>query len=166
MFLSPKTKESRFKAVRRQMAEQGLDVVIARGSSAVRGGGAAFRFLTDFPNINIPLVVIFFREPARAPVLLVESRFQAMRAAKDSWAGDIRLSTNFFHALTEVLREANVDHGAVGIDGLHNFPFLWGQRLEEIFPGMTLTEFSPILKKLRAYRTPGRSSWSKNQRRW
>ncbi len=154
MFLSPKAKQVRFNAVRRQMAEHGLDVLIARGSSAIRGDGAAFRFLTDFPNINIPLVVIFFRDPARVPVLLVESRFQAMRAAKNSWAGDIRLSTNFFHTLTEVLRENNVDHGAVGIDGLQNFPFLWGQRLEETFPGITLTEFSPILKKLRAYRTP------------
>ncbi len=154
MFLSLKTKESRFNAVRREMAAQGVDVLIARGSSAVRGDGAAFRFLTDFPNINIPLVVIFFRNPDRAPALLVESRFQAMRAAKASWAGDIRLSTNFFHTLTEVLREANTDHGAIGIDGLHNFPWLWGQRLEETFPGVTLTEFGPVLKKLRAYRTP------------
>ena len=154
MFLSLKAKESRFKATRKQMAEQGLDVLIARGSSAVRGDGAAFRFLTDFPNINIPLVVIFFRKPDKPPVLLVESRFQAMRAAKNSWAGDIRLSTNFFHTLTEVLRENNLDHATVGIDGLDNFPFLWGQRLEEIFPGLTLTEFGPVLKKLRAYRTP------------
>jgi len=61
MFLSLKTKESRFKAVRKEMAAQNVDVLIARGSSAVRGDGAAFRFLTDFPNINIPLVVIFFR---------------------------------------------------------------------------------------------------------
>lgn len=129
MALSVKTKESRFEAVRKQMAEHGLDVLIARGSSAVRGDGAAFRFLTDFPNINIPLVVIFFRKSDKPPVLLVESRFQAMRAAKDSWAGDIRLSTNFFHTLTEVLRESNMDRGAVGIDGLHNFPLLWGQRM-------------------------------------
>ena len=59
MFLSLKAKESRFKATRKQMAEQGLDVLIARGSSAVRGDGAAFRFLTDFPNINIPLPFLF-----------------------------------------------------------------------------------------------------------
>ncbi len=154
MFLSLKTKESRFKAIREEMAAQDVDVLIARGSSAVRGDGAAFRFLTDFPNINIPLVVIFFRNPDRAPVLLVESRFQAMRAAKHSWAGDIRLSTNFFHTLTEVLREAKTDQGTVGVDGLHNFPLLWGQRLEEMFPAVTLTEFGPVLKKLRAYRTP------------
>ena len=62
MFLSPKERESRFRAVRRQMAEQGIDALIARGSSAVRGDGAAFRYLADFPNINIPLVLIFFRD--------------------------------------------------------------------------------------------------------
>ncbi len=153
MFLSPKAKQTRFKAVREQMAEHGLDLLVARGSSAVRGDGAAFRFLTDFPNINIPLVVIFFRKPDKPPVLLVESRFQAMRAAKDSWAGDVRLSANFLHTLTEVLRENNLDQGAIGIDGLHNFPLLWGQRLEEAFPGVIVTEFGPVLKKLRAYRT-------------
>ena len=54
MFLSDKEKESRFRIVRRQMAEQGIDALVVRGSSAVRGDGAAFRFLTDFPNINIP----------------------------------------------------------------------------------------------------------------
>jgi hypothetical protein len=87
MFLSVQAKDNRFKAVRRQMADQGIDALIARGSSAVRGDGAAFRFLTDFPNINIPLVLIFSKDPDQQPILLVESRFQAMRAAKDSWAG-------------------------------------------------------------------------------
>jgi Xaa-Pro aminopeptidase len=154
MFLSLKAKESRFKAVRKQMAAQGIDVVIARGSSAIRGDGAGFRFLTDFPNINIPLVLIFFRETRQPPVLLVESRFQAMRAAKNSWAGDIRLSNNFFQSLTELLREKSFEHVTLGIDGLHNFPFLWGQKLEAMFPGIKLTEFGPALKKLRAYRTP------------
>jgi len=154
MFLSPREKESRFKAVRGEMARQGVDVLIARGSSAVRGDGAAFRFLTDFSNINIPLVLIFFRDTARSPILLVESRFQAMRAAKNSWAGDIRLSTNFFHSLTEVLKEKGLERAIIGIDGLHNFPYLWGQKIEEMFPGITLTEFGPVLKQLRAYRTP------------
>jgi Xaa-Pro aminopeptidase len=154
MFLSLNAKKSRFRAVRKEMAAQGIDVLIARGSSAVRGDGAAFRFLTDFPNINIPLVLIFFREPDKLPVLLVESRFQAMRAEKNSWVDDIRLSTNFFHSLTEILREKNLGHGTLGIDGLHNFPFLWGEKIEEMFPGATLTEFGPALKKLRAYRTP------------
>jgi Xaa-Pro aminopeptidase len=154
MFLPLKAKESRFGALRKQMSEQGIDVLIARGSSAVRGDGAAFRFLTDFPNINIPLVLIFFREPNKAPVLFVESRFQAMRAAKYSWVEDIRLSSNFFQTLTEVLGEKGFAHATLGIDGLHNFPFLWGRKLEEKFPDLKLTEFGPALKKLRAYRTP------------
>ena len=136
------------------MAEQGIDALIARGSSAVRGDGAAFRYLTDFPNINIPLVLIFFRAAQEPPILLVESRFQAMRAEKNSWAGDIRLSSNFFQSLTEVIREKQLERTTVGIDGLHNFPFLWGQRIEEMFPDVTLAEFGPALKKLRAYRTP------------
>lgn len=154
MFLSDKEKESRFRIVRRQMAEQGIDALIVRGSSAVRGDGAAFRFLTDFPNINIPLVLIFFRQEDKPPILLVESRFQAMRAAKHSWASDLRLSNNFFQSLTDVLREKQLERATLGIDGLHNFPFLWGQRIEEMFPGVTLKEFGPTLKKLRAYRTP------------
>jgi Xaa-Pro dipeptidase len=136
------------------MAEQGIDALIARGSSAVRGDGAAFRFLTDFPNINIPLVLLFFKDAGQEPILLVESRFQAMRATKHSWAGDIRLSNNFFQSLTEVLKEKSLDHATIGVDGLHNFPYLWGQRIEEMFPRITLTEFGPALKKLRAYRTP------------
>ncbi|MBI2209013.1 MAG: aminopeptidase P family protein [Deltaproteobacteria bacterium] len=154
MFLSNKEKESRYRAVRRRMAEAGLDAIIARGSSAVRGDGAAFRFLTAFPNINIPLVCLFFRNEQEKPVLLVESRFQAMRAEKQSWAEDIRLSTNFFQSLTEILKEKRLEQAAIGIDGLHNFPFLWGQKIEESFPGIRLTEFGPALKKLRAYRTP------------
>ena len=153
MFLSAREKEARFKAVRGEMAQQVIDALIARGSSAVRGDGAAFRFLTDFPNINIPLVLIFFRDQEKPPVLLVESRFQAMRAEKNSWAGDIRLSNNFFQSLTAVLSEKKLERGTIGIDGLHNFPFLWGQRIEEMFPGVTLMEFGLALKKLRAYRT-------------
>lgn len=154
MLLPPKEKEARFKAVRREMEKQGIDVLIARGSSAVRGDGAAFRFLTDFPNINIPLVLIFFRDRGTAPVLLVESRFQAMRAAKNSWASDIRLSTNFLQSLTQVLQEKGLGRAIIGIDGLQNFPYLWGQKIEEMFPRIRLTEFGPVLKQLRAYRTP------------
>jgi len=154
MFLSNRERENRYRAVRQRMAEAGLDAIIARGSSAVRGDGAAFRFLTAFPNINIPLVCLFFRNEQEKPVLLVESRFQAMRAEKQSWAEDIRLSTNFFQSLTEVLKEKRLEQAAIGIDGLHNFPFLWGQKIEESFPSIRLTEFGPALKKLRAYRTP------------
>ena len=154
MFLSNKEKEARYQAVRQQMADQGLDALIVRGSSAVRGDGASFRFLTDFPNINIPLVLVFFRNEGEKPILLVESRFQAMRAEKQSWAGDIRLSSHFFQSLMEILKEKRLDQAAIGIDGLHNFPFLWGQKIEESFPGIRLVEFGPALKKLRAYRTP------------
>jgi Xaa-Pro aminopeptidase len=154
MFLSAQAKDNRFEAVRKRMVAEGIDALVARGSSAVRGDGAAFRFLTDFPNINIPLVLIFFKEAAEKPILLVESRFQAMKAARNSWAGDIRLSNNFFRSLTEALEEKHLDRATIGIDGLHNFPYLWGQRLEERFPGITLAEFGPALKGLRAYRTP------------
>jgi Xaa-Pro aminopeptidase len=154
MFLSNKEKETRHHAARQRMAEQELDALIVRGSSAVRGDGAAFRYLTDFPNINIPLVLIFFRKENEKPILLVESRFQAMRAEKQSWAGHIRLSTDFFKSLTEILKEKRLDQATIGIDGLHNFPLLWGRKIEEAFPGIRLVEFGPTLKKLRAYRTP------------
>src|SRR2546427_2309119 len=105
MFLSVSEKESRYRSVRGQMTEQNIEALIARGSSAVRGDGAAFRFLTNFPNINIPLVLVFFRNEGERPILLVESRFQAMRAEKQSWAEDIRLSTNFFQSLMNILKE-------------------------------------------------------------
>ncbi|HZD41416.1 MAG TPA: M24 family metallopeptidase, partial [Terriglobales bacterium] len=154
MFLSPREKESRFKAVRLAMAQKGIDILIVRGSSAVRGDGAAFRFLTDFPNINIPLVLVFFKDKADPSVLLVESRFQAMRAEKNSWVSDIRLSTDFLQSLIEVLKEKATGRAVIGIDGLQNFPFLWGQKIEEVFPSVTLTEFGPVLKQLRATRSP------------
>ncbi len=136
------------------MADQNLDALIVRGSSAVRGDGAAFRFLTDFPNINIPLVLIFFRNEEKQPIMLVESRFQATRAKKYSWIEDVRLSSNFFQSLLEILKEKRLDQSRVGIDGLDNFPFLWGQKIEESFPGLRLVEFGPTLKTLRATRTP------------
>lgn len=154
MFLSLKAKQSRFTAVRKQMTEQGVDVLLARGSSALRGDGAAFRFLSDFPNINIPLVLLFFRRPNEPAVLLVESRFQALRAQKNSWAGDIRLSGNFFQSLTGILHEKDLGRAILGVDGLDSFPFLWGQKLKEAFPEIRLVEFGPALKQLRAYRTP------------
>jgi Xaa-Pro dipeptidase len=150
MFLSDHLKESRYRAVRREMAEKGLDALIARGSSAVRGDGAAFRFLTDFPNINIPLVLIFFRREEEPPVMLMESRFQAMRAKKYSWIDDTRLSTNFLRSLLEVLKEKRLDHSTVGIDGLDRIPFRWVERLEESLPNLKIAEFGPQLKKLRA----------------
>lgn len=154
MFLSNNEKEARYRAVRREMAEKGLDALIVRGSSAIRGDGASFRFLADFPNINIPLVLFFFRNEAERPVLLVESRFQAMRAKEHSWIEDVRLSSNFLQSALEVLSEKRLDQATIGIDGLHNFPFLWGQKIEELFPRLKLVEFGPVLKKLRAYRTP------------
>jgi Xaa-Pro aminopeptidase len=150
MFLSDKVKETRYHAVREQMAAQGLDALIARGSSAVRGDGAAFRFLTDFPNINIPLVLVFFRDEDRPPLMLVESRFQAMRAQKNSWLEDIRLSSRFLESLMEVLKEKRLDRATIGIDGLDRLPYLWVQRIEEFFPELKIVEFGPALKKLRA----------------
>ena len=150
MFLSDQVKQTRYRAVRQTMAEQGLDALIARGSSAVRGDGAAFRFLTDFPNINIPLVLVFFRDEKIAPVMLVESRFQAMRAKKYSWIDDIRLSSRFLESLLEVLREKRLERATVGIDGLDRLPYLWVQRIEETFPELKIAEFGPVLKKLRA----------------
>ena len=154
MFLSNKEKEVRYQAVRQEMANHGLDAIIVRGSSAIRGDGASFRFLTDFPNINIPLVLFFFRNEGEKPILLVESRFQAKRAKKYSWIEDVRLSFNFFQSVLEILKEKHLDQATVGIDGLHNFPFLWGQKIEELFPQLKLVEFGPTLKQLRAYRTP------------
>lgn len=150
MFLSKDLKESRHRAVRQAMAEKGLDALIARGSSAVRGDGAAFRFLTDFPNINIPLVLIFFRQEDQPPLMLVESRFQAMRARKYSWIDDIRLSSNFLQSLLEILKEKQLDHSPVGIDGLDKFPYFWVERMEESFPNLKIAEFGPALKKLRS----------------
>lgn len=154
MFLSPKEKEARYRAVRREMARQDLDALIVRGSSAIRGDGAAFRFLADFPNVNIPLVLFFFRNEGEQSVLLVESRFQAKRAKKLSWAEDVRLSFNFLESALEVIREKQLEQSKIGIDGLHNFPFLWGQKIEELFPGLSLVEFGPVLKRLRNFRTP------------
>lgn len=154
MYLSHKEQEARYRAVRQRMTDQGLDALIVRGSSAIRGDGAAFRFLTDFPNINIPLVLIFFRKEEKQPIMLVESRFQATRAKKYSWIEDVRLSSNFFQSLLEILKEKRLDQSRVGIDGLDNFPFLWGQKIEESFPGLRLVELGPTLKTLRATRTP------------
>ncbi len=154
MFLSSKQKAARFQATRHKMAEQNIDALIARGSSAVRGDGAAFRFLTDFPNINIPLVLVFFRKEEEKPILLVESRFQAMRAQKYAWAEDIRLSTDFFQSLMDILKEKRLEQSTIGIDGLHNFPFLWGKKIQESFAGLSLIELGPTLKQLRAQRTP------------
>jgi Xaa-Pro aminopeptidase len=150
MFRSDKVKVTRYRAVREQMAAQGLDVLIARGSSAVRGDGAAFRFLTDFPNINIPLVLVFFRDEDKPPLMLVESRFQAMRAKKNSWLEDIRLSSRFLESLMEALKEKRLDRATIGIDGLDRLPYLWVQRMEEFFPKLKIVEFGPALKKLRA----------------
>ena len=150
MFLSDKVKETRYRAAREQMAAQGLDALIARGSSAVRGDGAAFRFLTDFPNINIPLVLVFFRDQDKPPLMIVESRFQAMRAKKNSWLEDIRLSSRFLESLMEVLKEKRLDRATIGIDGLDRLPYLWVQRMEEIFPELKIVEFGPALKNLRA----------------
>jgi len=150
MFLSDRIKEGRYRTVRQEMAEKGLDALVARGSSAVRGDGAAFRYLTDFPNINIPLVLIFFRDEKQPPVMLVESRFQAMRAKKFSWAPDIRLSNRFLESLVEVLREKDLGRATVGVDGLDRLPYLWVERIEESFPQMKVAEFGPELKKLRA----------------
>ncbi len=150
MFLSEQIKETRYRLVRRRMAETGIDALVARGSSAVRGDGAAFRFLTDFPNINIPLVLVFFRDEKLAPVMLVESRFQAMRAKKFSWIEDIRLSNRFLESLLEVFRDKRLERATIGIDGLDRLPFLWVQRMEELFPQLKIAEFGPALKKLRA----------------
>jgi len=154
MFLSNREKETRYQSLRQRMEELFVDALIVRGSSAIRGDGAGFRFLTDFPNINIPLVLIFFRKKSEPPVMLVESRFQTMRAKKFSWIEDVRLSSNFFKSLLEILKERHLGKSTVGIDGLDKFPFLWGQKIEESFPNLRLAEFGPTLKLLRAYRTP------------
>ncbi|MFQ5681681.1 MAG: M24 family metallopeptidase [Candidatus Binatia bacterium] len=153
MFLSNREKERRYQSLRQRMKEQSVDAVLLRGSSAIRGDGAGFRFLTDFPNINIPLVLIFFRNAQEQPIMLVESRFQTMRAKKYSWVDDVRLSSNFFQTLLEILEEKHLDHSTVGIDGLDRFPFLWGEKIAESFPELRLVEFGLLLKQLRAYRT-------------
>lgn len=150
MFLSDKVKERRYRAVRERMAGAGIDALVARGSSAVRGDGAAFRYLTDFPNINIPLVLVFFRDEAIAPLIFVESRFQAMRAKKYSWIDDVRLSNRFLDDLLGALREKKLERATLGIDGLDRLPYLWVQRIEETFPQLKIAELGPELKKLRA----------------
>src|SRR5262249_36241573 len=118
MFLSERVKESRYRLVREKMGAKSPGAFVRRWPNAVPRDGAAFRYLTDFPNINIQLVLIFFRDEAKPPVLLVESRFQAMRAKKFSWIPDIRLSNRFLDSLIEVLREKGMDRATVGVDGL------------------------------------------------
>lgn len=154
MFLSNREKEVRYQAVRREMAEQGLDALILRGSSAIRGEGASFRFLADFPNINIPLVLLFFAQQSHEPMMLVESRFQADRAEKYSWVKDVRLSSNFLQSLLEIIKEKNLARARVGVDGLDKFPLLWHLSIRESFPEFVLTDFGPALKNLRQYKSP------------
>ena len=154
MFLSNKEKEVRYQAVRQEMAEQGLDAAIMRGSSAVRGDGASFRFLTDFPNVNIPLVLVFFKNDGQEPILLAESRFQADRAKQSSWIKDVRLSSNFLQSLLDIIREKDLVQARVGADGLDRFPLLWHQQIKNAFPDFTLTDFGSELKSLRQYRSP------------
>ncbi len=154
MFLSNTEKEARHQSVRKHMADQTLAALIVRGSSAIRGEGAGFRFLTDFPNINIPLVLIFFRNENEKSIMLLESRFQSMRAKKYSWIEDVRLSFNFLQSVLDIVAEKGLSRAKMGTDGLDKFPLFWYQRLKESFPDVTLTDFGPTLKKLRAYRTP------------
>ncbi|MBI2987857.1 MAG: aminopeptidase P family protein [Deltaproteobacteria bacterium] len=153
MFLSQKEKGTRYQAVRQEMARHGLDAIIMRGSSAIRGDGASFRFLTDFSNINIPLVLIFFKDEEQKPILLVESRFQADRARKYSWIKDVRLSTNFLQSLLEIIREKDSAQARVGADGLDRFPLLWHQQIKDAFPEFTLADFGPALKSLRQHKS-------------
>jgi len=154
VFLSDQSKQVRFQSVRQKMAEENLDALILRGSSAVRGEGAAFRFLTDFPNINIPLVLIFFRDSRQKSILLVESRFQAMRAKKFSWAEDVRLSTNFLKSILEILPEKSLARARIGTDGFDKIPHLWHDQIKRAFSEIALVDFESTLKELRAYRTP------------
>lgn len=153
MFLSNKEKNVRYRVVRQEMAAHGLEAVMMRGSSAVRGDGASFRFLADFPNINIPLVLIVFKNEDQNPILLAESRFQADRAKKYSWVEDVRLSSNFLSSLLQIIREKDLSRARVGADGFDRFPLFWHQQIKLSFPDFTLVDFGPVLKSLRQYKS-------------
>jgi Xaa-Pro aminopeptidase len=153
MFLSNKTREARHRLTRQYMTEQNVDVLLVRGSSATRGEGANFRFLADFPNINIPLTLFFFRDENRPSIMLVESPFQTEKAKKYSWAQDVRRSTNFLQSVLGIFEEQGLGQATVGTDGLDKFPLLWFQEIKKSFPGFGLIDFTPVFKKIRMYKT-------------
>ncbi len=135
------------------MQAQDIDAVMVRGSSATRGEGSNFRFLADFPNINISLVFFFFRDKKQPSIMLVESPFQTEKAKRYSWAEDVRRSTNFLQSVLEILEERGLGQARVAIDGLDKIPLLWFQEIEKSFPGLRLVDFSPVFKQMRMYKT-------------
>jgi Xaa-Pro aminopeptidase len=135
------------------MKEQNIDVVIVRGSSATRGEGSNFRFLADFPNINIPLVLFFFRDEKEPTIMLVESPFQTEKAKQFSWAEDIRRSANFLQSVIEVIKEKRLGQARIGTDGLDKFPLLWYQEIKKTFPDLTLVDLTPVFRQMRMYKT-------------
>jgi len=153
MFLSNKTREARHHLTRQYMIEQNLDVLLVRGSSATRGAGANFRYLADFPNINIPLVLFFFRDENRPSIMLVESPFQTEKAKKYSWAQDVRRSTNFLQSVLGIFEEQGLGGARVGTDGLDTFPLLWFQELKTSFPDFTLVDVTPFFRRVRMCKT-------------
>jgi len=135
------------------MMEQNVDVLLVRGSSATRGEGANFRFLADFPNNNIPLVLFFFRYENRPSIMLAESPFQTEKAKKYSWVEDVRQSANFLQSVLGILEEQGVGQARVGTDGLDKFPLLWFQEIKKSFPDLSLIDLSTVFKKMRMYKT-------------
>ena len=153
MFLSDKTRDARHHLTRQYMAEQDIDVLLVRGSSATRGAGANFRFLADFPNINIPLVLFFFRDENRPSIMLVESPFQTEKARKYSWAQDVRRSTTFLQSVLGIIEEQGLGRAKVGTDGFDTFPLLWFQEIKKLFPDFALVDVTAFFRKVRMVKT-------------
>jgi Xaa-Pro dipeptidase len=153
MYFSDQQKEARHQTLRKHMKEQGVDVVMVRGSSATRGEGSNFRYLADFPNINIPLVLFFFRDRKERSMMLVESPFQTEKAKRYSWAEDVRRSTNFLQSVLDFIKEKGLQKMKVAIDGFDKIPHLWVQEIQKSYPRLRFVDFSPVFKKMRMVKT-------------
>jgi Xaa-Pro dipeptidase len=144
-------KESRYRAVRQILKADDLMALLLIGDTSVGDGYRGdLRYYTNNRVIFNQQVVVVF--PDTEPVLFAWSQLAREAAARRSFAGDCRYSSNMLADIANLLKQHKIFKGRIGVN-FEMLPTAWYMYLKQEFPQIEWVEMHEPLMQIRFHRS-------------
>ena len=151
MYLSEKERDRRYGQLREVMAKENMQVILVVGNNHATGSPSFatgnFRYLTNFFMTTLYGILVFFREGN--PILLVPQESQEYWAKRYSWIEDVRISTNYAGAVSEILEVKGLAGSRVGILSMESIPASTYLSLKKGLPNVEFFDAKDLLLPFR-----------------
>lgn len=134
-------RDRRYRAVRENMKNQGVDALVVFGNTSVGGQwNGNFTYLSDYCLIFATAMIFFPLEGE--PVMFVPGENQLLDARRAGWIEDMRLTGTPVPELCGYLRDHDASRGKIGVSSLTAMPSGAMEHLRSELPDAAFIEAS------------------------